>query len=657
MTRRVHSNNCTTVLDGAISNSDTTLTVLNSTGFPTLGAGETFRATLVDSVNNVVEIIEITDASSDPTFVVTRGVEGTSAVAWDDGSVFSIRTTADSHDRKADKTATSGDVIDWGSATSFEIPNSAAPSLTSDGQIALDNTVTDYSNGLLCYRSGSTDYGVIAIKLSDLVSPTDTYIVSYDATLDKFKLVSSGGSGAALTKTDDTNVTLTLGGSPTTALVNATSLTVGWTGQLAVSRGGTGKASVTAYAPIVGGTTSTGALQSTASGSSGQILQSAGNAAVPTWSTPTYPSSSGTSRKILVSDGTNNVYSTETWAVPGSNLNYLKSDGTNWTSAAPTTTPTASTLAAWDSNVNFSANNFLDGYTTTATSAGTKTLSITDTKIQMFTGSTTHTCKLPVVSTLALGTRYSITNLSTGVVTVQSSGTNTVQAMAANTTLIVQSNATTGTGASVWDVIAYTSAASDITGSGSLVRATSPTFVTPVLGTPTSGALTNCTSIPVANATGTLAVANGGTGITVNTVLNAYKNADQTNLTTGAYTKLAFDTEVIDGASYYDNATNFRYLPTVAGTYFVSANCTLTGTMAAGTQVIIAIYKTGNAVAQNLSRIITANSGQSLSICSAVTLNGSSDYVEIFVFQSSGNTLTSLGTAVYNGFTVVRIGA
>jgi hypothetical protein len=34
------------------------------------------------------------------------------------------------------------------------------------------------------------------------------------------------------------------------------------------------------------------------------------------------------------------------------------------------------------------------------------------------------------------------------------------------------------------------------------------------LGTPSSGALTNCTSVPVANATGTLAVANGGTGDT-----------------------------------------------------------------------------------------------------------------------------------------------
>lgn len=40
----------------------------------------------------------------------------------------------------------------------------------------------------------------------------------------------------ALTKTNDTNVTLTLGGTPTTALLQATSLTLGWTGTLADSR-------------------------------------------------------------------------------------------------------------------------------------------------------------------------------------------------------------------------------------------------------------------------------------------------------------------------------------------------------------------------------------------------------------------------------------
>jgi len=45
---------------------------------------------------------------------------------------------------------------------------------------------------------------------------------------------------AALTQANDTNVTLTLGGTPATALLQATSITAGWTGTLSGTRGGTG---------------------------------------------------------------------------------------------------------------------------------------------------------------------------------------------------------------------------------------------------------------------------------------------------------------------------------------------------------------------------------------------------------------------------------
>jgi len=70
-----------------------------------------------------------------------------------------------------------------------------------------------------------------------------------------------------------------------------------------------------------------------ASGGTGKILYDNGTNFVE--SVPTFPASaSATARTIVVSDGTNWVASTETYAVPGSSGNVLTSNGTNWTSAA-----------------------------------------------------------------------------------------------------------------------------------------------------------------------------------------------------------------------------------------------------------------------------------------------------------------------------------
>lgn len=127
---------------------------------------------------------------------------------------------------------------------------------------------------------------------------------------------------------------------------------------------------------------------------------------------------------------------------------------------------------------------------------------------------------------------------------------------------------------------------------------------------------------------------------------SAYQNASQT-IANVTWTKIQCSTEEFDIASCYDNVTNYRFTPNVAGYYQVNINCSMnTG---AGTQ-LSTIYKNG-AEFKRGQRISNGAGALGTSGSALIYFNGTTDYVEMYVYQDSGSSTTlNAGNVALNYF-------
>lgn len=102
------------------------------------------------------------------------------------------------------RTSVLSGVIDLGGATSFELPNSATPTVDADGEIAVDTSVADFSHGIVKVFAGE-ELALVALPIAELTTPTDGHIIAYNATNDEFELVapSGGGIGGSTGATDN----------------------------------------------------------------------------------------------------------------------------------------------------------------------------------------------------------------------------------------------------------------------------------------------------------------------------------------------------------------------------------------------------------------------------------------------------------------------
>ncbi len=132
---------------------------------------------------------------------------------------------------------------------------------------------------------------------------------------------------------------------------------------------------------------------------------------------------------------------------------------------------------------------------------------------------------------------------------------------------------------------------------------------------------------------------------------HAHRNTvTQDNIT--GIDKVEFTTETFDTNSDYDKDTNFRFTPTVAGKYQVTAAIRWQS-LTAGDVLNLFIYK---GVGIYASHIITASAAdESQHITTIVDMNGSTDYLEVFAANDTRNTADISGVVAASYFCASRI--
>jgi len=142
----------------------------------------------------------------------------------------------------------------------------------------------------------------------------------------------------------------------------------------------------------------------------------------------------------------------------------------------------------------------------------------------------------------------------------------------------------------------------------------------------------------------------------------ALLSGDQ-NISDNVSTRINYDTEVFDTDSAYDNATNYRFTPTVAGKYcfYVQARVAQnSGSIDQIVQSTLLLRKNGTGVAQrydNFNSHFVCFFTQNIS--AIVEANGTTDYFDVAVQCDviSGSVNVGGGSGGQSIFSAYRIGA
>jgi hypothetical protein len=158
-----------------------------------------------------------------------------------------------------------------------------------------------------------------------------------------------------------------------------------------------------------------------------------------------------------------------------------------------------------------------------------------------------------------------------------------------------------------------------------------------ILSGDTSGAITLSAPAVAGTNTITLPAATGTAMVSGNMpAFSAYQSSAQ-SITSSTFTKVQFQTEEFDTANAFDSTTNYRFTPQVAGYYQINSTISLNN---ASGNLLINLYKNGSEFKRGSATSQVTGIGTYTSTSWLVFLNGSTDYLEIYAYQTSGSTIS-----------------
>ena len=147
----------------------------------------------------------------------------------------------------------------------------------------------------------------------------------------------------------------------------------------------------------------------------------------------------------------------------------------------------------------------------------------------------------------------------------------------------------------------------------------------------------------------------GGQVVIPSPAFSAYLSANQ-SIATSTYTKLEIDTVDFDTSSDYDNTTDYRFTPSVAGYYQVTALASTSG-LANATVHFINIYKNGSIFARGSRFANGATAGTQSVATKLIYMNGTTDYLEFYVFHNHGSSLNTIAGADFTYASAILVRA